>query len=125
MKTVTDKLRNFLQYVAVKLIDDPSQAQLKVAEVGRDILVAQYEKAIQTAVREVADALAQRGTIDEQVAAQQSLADAYRESYRLSTARFDKGIDSYLNVLFSQRALYDALASGRLRGAQPGRKNRD
>ncbi|MCX6878790.1 MAG: KH domain-containing protein [Verrucomicrobia bacterium] len=34
MKTVTDKLRNFLQYVAVKLIDDPTQAQLKVAELG-------------------------------------------------------------------------------------------
>lgn len=34
MKTVTDKLKNFLQYVAVKLIDDPTQAQLKVAEVA-------------------------------------------------------------------------------------------
>jgi multidrug efflux system outer membrane protein len=85
-----------------------NKANLKVAEVNRDILVAQYEKAIQTAFREVADALAQRGTIDEQVAAQQALTDANSESYRLSTARFDAGIDSYLNVLFSQRSLYDA-----------------
>jgi outer membrane protein, multidrug efflux system len=85
-----------------------NKANLKVAEVDRDILVAQYEKAIQTAFREVADTLAQRGTIDEQVAAQQSLTDATSESYRLSMARYDRGIDSYLNVLFSQRSLYDA-----------------
>ena len=85
-----------------------NKANLKVSEVDRDIAVAQYEKAIQSAFREVADALAQRGTIDEQVAAQQSLTDATSDSYRLSTARYDKGIDNYLNVLFSQRSLYDA-----------------
>jgi len=85
-----------------------NKANLNVSEVDRDIAVAQYEKAIQTAFREVADALAQRGTIDEQVAAQQSLTDATSDSYRLSTARYDKGIDNYLNVLFSQRSLYDA-----------------
>jgi outer membrane protein, multidrug efflux system len=73
--------------------------------------VAQYEMAIQTAFREVADALAERGTIDEQVAAQQSLTDATSESYRLSMARYDRGIDSYLNVLISQRSLYDAQQS--------------
>jgi len=83
-------------------------AKLKVSNVDRDIAVAQYEKAIQTAFREVADALAQRGTIDEQLAAQQSLTDANAESYRLSQARYDKGVDSYLNVLDSQRALYSA-----------------
>ena len=74
----------------------------------RDIAVAQYEKAIQTAFREVADALAQRGTIDEQLAAQQSLTDATAESYRLSQARYEKGVDSYLTVLDSQRSLYSA-----------------
>jgi len=83
-------------------------AKLKVANVDRDIALAQYEQAIQTAFREVADALAQRGTIDEQLAAQQSLTDASAESYRLSQARYDKGVDSYLNVLDSQRALYGA-----------------
>jgi len=76
--------------------------------VARDIAVAQYEKATQSASREVSDALAQRGTIDEQVRAQQSLTDASAESYRLSQARYDKGVDSYLSVLDSQRSLYSA-----------------
>ena len=99
----------FAPQVSVPVFNAGSnEANLKVAEVDRDIMVAQYEKAIQTAFREVADALAQKGTIDEQVAAQQALTDATGESYRLSLARYDKGIDSYLNVLFSQRSLYDA-----------------
>ena len=79
-----------------------------MAKVDRDIAVNQYEKAIQTAFREVADALALRGTIEEQVAAQQSLTDATAESYRLSKARYEKGVDSYLVVLDSQRSLYTA-----------------
>ncbi|RQW83734.1 MAG: AdeC/AdeK/OprM family multidrug efflux complex outer membrane factor [Geobacter sp.] len=83
-----------------------NRANLKVAEVDRDIAVAQYEKAIQTAFREVADAFARQGTIDEQLAAQKSLTDATAESYRLSQARYEKGVDSYLNVLDSQRSLY-------------------
>jgi outer membrane protein, multidrug efflux system len=83
-------------------------ANLKAANVDRDIAVAQYEKAIQTAFKEVADALAQRGTIDDQLAAQQSLTDATSESYRLSMARYEKGVDSYLTVLDSQRSLYSA-----------------
>jgi len=65
-----------------------NQANLKVAEVNRDMAVAQYEKAIQTAFREVADALALRGTIDEQVAAQQSPTNAAGASYHLSQARY-------------------------------------
>ena len=83
-------------------------AQLKVAETDRDIAVAQYETTIQTAFREVADALAQRGTIDEQVAAQQSLTDATAKSYHLSQVRYEKGIDSYLTELDAQRSLYSA-----------------
>jgi multidrug efflux system outer membrane protein len=71
-------------------------------------MVARYEKAIQTAFREVADVLAQRGTIDEQVAAQQALTDTTSERYRLSQARFNGGVDSHLNVLDSQRSLYGA-----------------
>jgi multidrug efflux system outer membrane protein len=85
-----------------------NRANLKTAEVDRDIAVAQYEKAIQTAFREVADALAQRGTIDDQLAAQESLTEATGESYRLSQARYESGINSYLNVLDSQRSLYSA-----------------
>jgi len=70
--------------------------------------VVRYEQAIQSAFREVADALAQRGTIDEQLAAQQSLKDATSESYFLSQARYEKGVSSYLSVLDSQRSLYSA-----------------
>ncbi len=85
-----------------------NKANLSVAEADRAIAVAQYEKAIQTAFREVADALAQRGTIDDQLTAQQSLTSATSESYRLSQARYEKGVDSYLQVLDSQRSLYGA-----------------
>jgi multidrug efflux system outer membrane protein len=83
-------------------------AQLKVAEADRDIAIAQYEKTIQTAFREVADALAQQGTIDEQMAAQQSLVKATASRYLLAQARYEKGIDSFLNVLDAQRSLYSA-----------------
>jgi len=85
-----------------------NRANLEAAEIDRDIAIAQYEKAIQNAFREVADALAQQGTIDEQVAAQQSLTDATADTYRLSQARYEKGVDSYLTVLDSQRSLYAA-----------------
>ncbi|MBP1728721.1 MAG: multidrug transporter [Deltaproteobacteria bacterium] len=99
----------FAPQISLPIFDGGSnQANLTVSEVNRDIAVAQYEKAIQTAFREVADALAQRGTIDEQLAAQQSLADATSGSYELSRARYDKGVDSYLTVLDSQRSLYAA-----------------
>ena len=100
---------NFAPQISLPIFDAGSnRANLEVAEVDRDIAVAQYEQAIQTAFREVADALAQRGTIDGQIAAQQSLTDATAESYRLSQARYEKGVDSYLNVLDSQRSLYSA-----------------
>ncbi|TWJ17757.1 AdeC/AdeK/OprM family multidrug efflux complex outer membrane factor [Geobacter argillaceus] len=109
---------SFAPRITLPIFDGGSnRANLTVAEVDRDIAVAQYEKAIQTAFREVADALAQQGTIDEQVAAQQSLTDATAESYKLSRARYDKGVDSYLNVLDSQRSLYGSqqnLISARL-----------
>ncbi|MBJ6724494.1 AdeC/AdeK/OprM family multidrug efflux complex outer membrane factor [Geomesophilobacter sediminis] len=85
-----------------------NKANLKVAEVDRDIAVSQYEKAIQTAFREVADALAERGTLGDQLASQQSLVDAAAATRRLSEARYEKGVDSYLTVLDSQRALYAA-----------------
>lgn len=86
-------------------------ASLQVSKVDKEIAVAQYEKAIQTAFREVADALAERGTIDAQLAALQSLTDATTASLRLSEARYDKGVDSYLTVLDAQRSLFAAQQS--------------
>jgi multidrug efflux system outer membrane protein len=103
---------NFAPKISLPLFDAGSnQANQKVAEVDRDLAVLQYEKSIQSAFREVSDALAQRGTIDEQLAAQQSLADATSESFRLSQARFEQGVDSYLSVLDSQRTQYSAQQS--------------
>lgn len=100
---------SFAPRISIPIFDGgTNKANLKVAEVDRDIAIAQYEKAIQNAFREVADALAQSGTINEQLAAQQSLTDATSESHKLSRARFDKGVDSYLTVLDSQRSLYGA-----------------
>ena len=81
-------------------------ANLDSAKVGRAIAVAQYEKAIQSAFREVADALAAKGTLTEQLTAQTALVEATRASTMLSQARYDHGVDSYLNVLDSQRSLY-------------------
>ena len=99
----------FAPQITVPIFDAGSnRANLKVSEIDKKIAVADYEKAIQTAFREVADALAERGTINEQVAAQQALTDAYAKSYSLSKARYEQGVDSYLNVLDSQRFLYAA-----------------
>ena len=85
-----------------------NSAKLDSAKASRDIATAQYEKSIQTAFREVADALAAKGTLTEQMNAQAALVDATLTSTRLSQARYDRGIDSYLNVLDSQRSLYSA-----------------
>jgi len=85
-----------------------NKGNLAYAKAERDVDVAQYEKAIQTAFREVADALAQRGTIDEQVAAQGALTEASHQSLILATARYERGADTYLNVLIAQRTYYAA-----------------
>ncbi|MDR2875283.1 MAG: AdeC/AdeK/OprM family multidrug efflux complex outer membrane factor [Methylobacillus sp.] len=83
-----------------------NKANLEVAELQKEINIAQYEKTIQTAFREVADALALKATVDEQLAAQKSLVAATDASYQLAQARFQNGIDNYLTVLDSQRAMY-------------------
>lgn len=85
-----------------------NQANLDSAKASRDIAIAQYEKAIQTAFREVSDALAAKATLGDQLKAQSALVEATGTSYRLSQARYDRGIDSYLSVLDSQRSLYTA-----------------
>ncbi|GAB4063834.1 AdeC/AdeK/OprM family multidrug efflux complex outer membrane factor [Uliginosibacterium sediminicola] len=87
------------------------EANLDIAKLNRDIAVAQYDKAVQTAFREVADALAQRGTIDEQLAAQAAVVAASSESLKLTDARQRAGIDSYLALLDAQRTLYSAQQS--------------
>jgi multidrug efflux system outer membrane protein len=79
------------------------QANLRVSKTQREIYVAQYEKAIQTAFKEVRDALAQRETLREQEVAQAALTQATGATYRLAKARFEVGMDSSLSVLDAQR----------------------
>jgi outer membrane protein, multidrug efflux system len=86
-------------------------ASLDLAKVQKNILVVQYEQAIQSGFREVADALAGRATLDSQVAADTALVQASSESFRLSSMRFTGGVDNYLGVLDSQRLLYTAQQS--------------
>ncbi|MGN7998452.1 efflux transporter outer membrane subunit [Sphingomonas sp. 22176] len=85
-----------------------NQANLNYSKASRDAAVATYQKTIQTAFREVADALAQRGTIEEQLRAQSARANAAEVAARLSDARYRAGVDSFLTVLDSQRSAYAA-----------------
>ncbi|KQP21675.1 efflux transporter outer membrane subunit [Pseudorhodoferax sp. Leaf267] len=83
-----------------------NQAGLDAAKVGRDIAVAQYERAIQTAFREVADALAGRATLGEQLRAQQAQVEAESARFKLSDLRYRNGVASYLDLLDAQRSLF-------------------
>lgn len=84
------------------------KAAVAQARAQFDAAVATYERAIQTAFREVADALARRGTIGDQLAAQARQTSAANEAYRLSEARYRGGIDGFLPTLVTQRTLYQA-----------------
>ncbi|MCE5313088.1 MAG: efflux transporter outer membrane subunit, partial [Nitrospiraceae bacterium] len=100
---------SFMPKITLPIFDaGKNEANLKASEITRDIYLAQYEKAIQTAFREVADALAERGTINQQLEAQQSLTDATARTFTLSEARYNNGITSYLQVLDAQRSLFSA-----------------
>ena len=83
-----------------------NQANLEAARAAREIAVAQYEKAIQTAFREVADALAGRATLTDQLSALQAQAVAERDRFRLADLRYRNGIANYLDLLDAQRSLF-------------------
>jgi multidrug efflux system outer membrane protein len=85
-----------------------NSANLDLARTNREIAVAQYEKAIQSAFREVQDALAGRATLGEQARAQLAQANAEQTRFRLADLRYRNGAASYLDVLDSQRALFTA-----------------
>ena len=84
------------------------RANLAYSEAQKLRFIASYELAIQRAFREVADALATRGTIAEQLAAQIALVEAATKGFELAQARYQAGIDTFLTTLVSQRALYGA-----------------
>jgi multidrug efflux system outer membrane protein len=83
-------------------------AKVRASEAQRDAAVADYQKAIQTAFREVADALARRGTMGKELGARQQQAEATADTLRLSEARYRAGIDSFLATLDAQRSSYSA-----------------
>jgi len=83
-----------------------NQAALEAAKAGREMAVAQYEKAIQSAFREVSDALASQSLLAEQSRAQQAQTTAEAERLRLSGLRYQNGVASYLDLLDAQRSLF-------------------
>ncbi|HEX4183225.1 MAG TPA: efflux transporter outer membrane subunit [Caulobacteraceae bacterium] len=93
-----------------------NNAKLSYAKAQRDAAVAQYEKAIQSAFSDVANALAQRGTADDLVRAQQDLVTSSNGSYELSKARYERGVGAYLDTLTAEISLFNAEQS--LVGAQ-------
>lgn len=94
-----------------------NRAGLQVAKTQRDIAVARYEKSIQTAFREVSDALAGRDTLGAQGKALQDQVTAESERFRLAELRYSNGVASFLDVLDAQRSLFgtqQALAQTRM-----------
>ncbi|TBO29449.1 efflux transporter outer membrane subunit [Aquabacterium lacunae] len=88
-----------------------SAANVQVSELKRDAAVAQYDKAIQTAFREVSDALVSRSTYGDQVQAQQAQVEAEAARFRLSALRYRTGVASQLDLLDAQRSLFAAQQS--------------
>ncbi len=100
---------NFIPQINLPIFDmGRREAELDVARTDREIAIAQYEKAIQGAFREVADILADRDTLEERLDARRAQTDATNQTYRLADARYRGGVDSYFSVLDAQRTLYAA-----------------
>jgi len=98
-----------------------NQAGLESARAGREIAVAQYEKSIQTAFREVSDALAGQATLQQQIDAQRAQTQADAKRLDLSDLRYRNGVASYLDLLDAQRSLFateQALVQTRLQQLQ-------
>lgn len=98
---------SFMPQVTLPIFDYGAVAAgVAVSRAEQEMALAQYEKAIQMAFKEVADLMVQQTTAQDQVVAQQSLADTSREAYRISQVRYEQGVDSYLAVLVAQRNEY-------------------
>jgi multidrug efflux system outer membrane protein len=103
------KAWSFAPTVTLPIFDAGNNwATLQSSKAGREIAVAQYEKSIQTAFREVADALAGRATLGEEVRAQRAQATAEAVRFKLSDLRYRNGIASALDLLDAQRSLFTA-----------------
>lgn len=100
---------SFVPLVRLPIFDGGrNRANVQVAEANEQLALTQYEKTVQTAFRETADALADRARWAERLEAQASLLAATQKAFDLSEARFKAGVDNYLSVLDAQRSLYAA-----------------
>ena len=100
---------SFSPQISVPIFDGGAlRANLDAAKIGKAIEIASYERAIQTAFREVADALSIHSILDEKLVAQELLLNAEQKRFDLTTARYDQGVDDYVDVLLAQQALYAA-----------------
>jgi multidrug efflux system outer membrane protein len=97
---------SFSSQATLPIFDPRTLAAAKASRADRAMAQAQYEKAIQVAFREVADALAVQASVDEQLSARVSLRDGADATYRLARERNDAGLDGYLSVLDAQRSLF-------------------
>ncbi|VWB95985.1 efflux transporter outer membrane subunit [Burkholderia metallica] len=103
---------SFAPNIALPIFEGGSNiANLDLAHVQKRIEIANYEKAIQSAFREVSDGLAARGTYDQQIAALERNEHAQQRRFDLSDLRYKNGVDSYLSVLTAQTDLYSAQQS--------------
>ena len=84
------------------------RANVRLSEAQRTAALGTYQKAIQTAFREVADALARQGTMADQLAARQKQQSAAADYYLLAEARYKAGVDNFLSTLDAQRSYYSA-----------------
>ena len=99
---------NFSPSISVPIFNAGQlRANLDYAQISRNIQVAQYEAAIQTAFREVSDGLAAQATYVRQVQAQRDLLETSEDYYRLAERRYRTGVDSYLTLLDAQRQLFE------------------
>jgi multidrug efflux system outer membrane protein len=96
---------------SLPLLGGGRQGNLAYAKAQRDYYLAGYERTVQGAFRDVADALARRGTIDRQRTAQRALVVANERSLALADAQYRAGIAAYLDTLTAQRSLYAARQS--------------
>jgi len=102
------KTWTFQPQAVMPIFDARVWAAYEASKVEREIALTNYEKTIQVAFKEVSDALAVKGTIDERIKAVTALVNSLKETYRLAKIRYENGIDSYLSVLDAQRALFQA-----------------
>jgi multidrug efflux system outer membrane protein len=99
----------FSPQISVPIFDyGAHRANLKVSKVDREIYLAQYDKAIQSAFKEVSDAITDRDAIREQRVAQETLTQALAATYKLAQARFKAGLDGSLSELDAQRSFFAA-----------------